>query len=96
MRLFAVFTIMFVCIAAIFHFMFIMFDYAYYNPDSGALIKMTEAFNETLSTKYQNDLWNQTVMLREAFGYGRFGFFASGLIIFAVGVFDDRRSKGGG
>jgi len=74
--------------------MFIMFDYAYYNDDTGVFNMMPSRLNETMNAEYQSQAWNQTVMLREAFGMGRFLVLGIGIICGIISVVDyvsDRR-----
>lgn len=89
MRLvFPLMTIAFVLIALVFHGLFIMYDYAYYNPDSGGLLKVAEVFNETLNDEYRNLTWNQTMMFRQAFGMGRFIVMGLSLLFLVISVLD--------
>jgi len=98
MRGYIVACITLVCLAGIFHMLFIMFDYAYYNPDSGAFIMLPEVMNETMTPEYQNITYNQTIMYREAFGMGRFAVMGLCVVTFFIGIFDTyaiRRNGGG-
>lgn len=88
MRLFAVLTVICLLLFFVFHAIFIVFDYAYYNPDSGAFIKLTETMNETLNPVYRNITYNQSVMFRQAFGIGRFAVLGLCLVFFVIGVVD--------
>jgi len=58
-------------LAGFFHVMFIMYDNMYYNDDSGFFTILPEKMNESMSSDRANDSWNQTIKLREAFGWGR-------------------------
>ena len=88
MRMFAVLAITCLSLFFLFHSIFIMFDYAYYNPDSGALLTLSETMNETLTPAYQNLCWNQSVMFRQAFGVGRFIVLGFCVLFFIVDVAD--------
>ena len=68
---FVVLAIMLALLAGFFHVMFIMFDNAWYSESSGAIPKIADVFNDTLSSDNRNSTWNQTVMFRDAFGIGR-------------------------
>lgn len=96
MRAFALAAITLVILTGFFHIMFIMFDYAYYNPDNGVFTILPEKMNETMNPIYQNITWNQTMMFREAFGVGRFVTLALGVVMFVIGAMDyvvtDRRN----
>ena len=95
MRNFAILTIAFLLLFFIFHGLFITFDYVYYNPDSGALHKLTEVFNETLSNtsyealgnqSYQDICYNQSKMFRQAFNLGRFFVLGLTIVFFVLSV----------
>lgn len=96
MRMYALLTIVFVTTAFVLHMSYIMYDYGFYNPDSGALYEFTDALNETMNTKTQSAAWNNTQMLKEAFGLCRFGTLAVGLTIYVIGVIDEHRKKESG
>ena len=88
MRGFVFVAIIMVTFAFVFHMIFIMFDYAYYHPENGIFNMMPERFNETLNTQYQNSAYNQTVMLRQAFGMGRFLVLGIGVVCGIISVVD--------
>jgi len=96
MRLFAVLAVMMICFAGIFHMMFIMFDYVYYHPDNGVFTLLPERMNETMSANYSNAAWNNTVMLRQAFGVGRFAVLGLAVVFFIVGIADYTTTRKGG
>ena len=88
MKIFAVLSVTCLLLFFVFHVIFIVFDYAYYNPDSGAFIQLTETMNETLNPEYRNITYNQSVMFRQAFGIGRFVILGLCLTFFVIGVVD--------
>ena len=93
---FVVLAIGMVVIAGIFHMLFIMFDYGYNNPDTGAFSRMVEELNETMSPYYRNWMWNNTLMYREFFGIGRFICMALCPILIGVEIFSKRLKPVGG
>ena len=97
MRGYIVACVTLVCLAGIFHMLFIMFDYAYYNPDSGVFIKLPKVMNNTMTPEYQNITHNQSVMFRQAFGMGRFAVIGLCLVTFLIGIFNTYvvRKEGG-
>jgi len=98
MRLFALMAILLITFAALFHMLFIMFDYAYYHPDDGVFTLLPERMNETMNSDYQNSTWNQTIMLRQAFGVGRFITLGLAVTMFVLSAADYvtlGRKKGG-
>lgn len=67
----AVMAILMILLAGFFHMMFIMFDNIYYNPDNGIFHQLPESFNGSLNNSNQHKLYNDTLVFREAFGWGR-------------------------
>ena len=77
------------------HVGFIMFDYGFHNPDSGAFIKLRNVANETISNEtWRNDANSQGNMLRQAFGIGRVICIGLCVLCFIIAVLD-RPSAGG-
>jgi len=61
-----------ILMAGIFHVLFIMFDYAFHDPDEGAFMKLRDVANETIS----NETWKERTLdtsnnLRQFFGIAR-------------------------
>lgn len=68
---FIVFAVIMVVMAGIFHMLFIGFDYAFYNDDSGAFVLLKEASEGNMNEAARNSADNLTGMFRTAFGICR-------------------------
>jgi hypothetical protein len=68
---YAILGVLMILFALIFHMMFIMFDYAFFDPDVGGLTRLREEMNESMLTEQRNQAYNNSVMLRQGFGLGR-------------------------
>jgi len=68
---FVIIAIIMVLIAGILHMVFIGFDYGFHNPDSGMLPQLREKLNDSMLPEYRNKAYNNSQMMREAFGIGR-------------------------
>lgn len=90
---FVVIAVVMVVMAGFLHMMFIMYDYALHNPDSGMLTKLRESMNETLNTEARNRAINQTQMYREGFGWGRVICIGLALVIGPIELFKRPRSE---
>jgi len=72
MKMFVAMAIILVVLAGIFHMLFIMFDYGFFNPDSGAFNLLRENLNNSLNdTLIKPQMQAHFNMYREAFGIGR-------------------------
>lgn len=91
MRIYVVAIIMMVLFTGIFHMLFIMFDYGFHNPDSGAMTQLGEKFNETLSPSMASSRYNNTKMLRQSFGISRFICIGSIPVICVVAILRRQR-----
>ena len=83
---YVVLAILLVCLAGVFHILFIMFDYGFNNPVSGAFTKLQENFNETVENDPNWTGWyddHQNFYL-QFFGIGRFCLIGLALVFFAV------------
>jgi len=83
---YAILAVAFVMLAGTFHMMFIMYDYLYYDNDQGVFNIIADIFNDTMLPEYSANAWNQTQMLYQAFGIGRFVWMGVALLCFAVEV----------
>jgi len=83
---FAVIIVAFVILAGTFHIMFTLFDYFYYDNETGVIPRMADILNNSLDTPTQNNAWNNTLMLRQAFGIGRFLWFGMAIFCTVVAV----------
>lgn len=88
---YAILAIVMVMLAGIFHILFIMFDYGYNNPDTGAFTRLESMMNETLTGDYQQSAFDNNNMMRQFFGIGRFIILAICAIAFVVGVLGTRQ-----
>lgn len=71
------------------HVSFIMFDYAFHNPDSGAFIKLRNVANNTIdNTSWRDNTNDQGNMLRDAFGIGRVICIGLCVLCFIIAVLD--------
>lgn len=90
---FLVAAIILVLLAGTFHVLFIVYDYAYNNPDSGGFILAQEALNDSLNPYYRNWVNNRTIMMRQFFGIGRVILLALCIVMFVAEVFTRAISK---
>jgi len=94
---FVVLAIFMVLFFGVFHMVFIVFDYAYNDPDAGAFSLLQDSFNETVEDTDRQDWYNdhQNFYL-EFFGIARFGFLALAIIFFiaaAVSKYNEGSSE---
>ena len=85
-RTFLVFGVMMVMFAGIFHIMFIMYDYGFNNPDSGAFTQLRERLNESMNGSWQTDAYNKSVQLQQFFGIGRVICIGLAPVMFVIAV----------
>ena len=93
MKGFVVVIILMVVMAGIFHMLFIGFDYAFHNPDSGVFVKLGEAANKTMNQAARDKAENTSNMLRNAFGLARV--ICVGLIPVAAIIYATQKPRGG-
>jgi len=72
----------------IFHALFVMFDYAYNNPDSGAFTQLRDRFNDTMTTEYRDAAYNRSQTYLQFFSLGRFVFLGTCLGCFVIAALD--------
>jgi hypothetical protein len=65
-----------------------MFDYAYFHPDNGVFPQLSSTMNETMSNEYQNSSYNNSMMLKQAFGVGRFVVLGLSIVFFILSIVD--------
>lgn len=68
---FAIIAIVMIVLAGFFHVMFVIMDYGYNNPETGAFRRVQNALNDTLSDSYASWVNNGTMKMRQFFGIGR-------------------------
>ena len=83
----AVVGIVIVLIAGMLHIMFIMFDYAYNDPDDGAFVKLRDSLNGSMNWEMRNKSYNNSRMVVQMFGIGRVAVLAVACVCFAIEVF---------
>jgi len=91
---YAVLAIVMVCIAGMCHMMFIMFDYGFFDTESGGLHKLQETLNNSLNDQYRNSTYNTTIMLKNGFGWGRVICIGLAPVLFAVEAFNRSKIEG--
>lgn len=88
-KLFMVLAVLFALIGFTLHISFIMYDYAFHNPSSGAFVKLRDIANETIVNETWRDNTNaQADMLRQAFGIGRVVCMGLCILLFVIAVLD--------
>ena len=92
---FAILAVTMAIMAGVFHMMFIMYDYAFFNHEDGAFIQIGEKLNDTLRPEYRNQIYNQTQLEIWFFGVGRVACIAFCGIFFVVEVVTRRQAAGG-
>ena len=97
-RKFVIMVVIMATLTGVMHMLFIMFDYAFHNPTSGAMPAISDAFNDSglLRPEYQNDSINQTRMFRDGFGIGRFVCIGLIPVCSIIIILTDKRSASGG
>lgn len=90
---YAIIIVAFVILFGTFHIMFTMFDYFYYDDNVGFIPRMTDILNESLDAQSQSNAWNNTLMLRQAFGIARFVWAGMAIVTTAVAIVMDRRES---
>jgi len=76
--------------AGLFHILFVMFDYSFNNPDTGAFTRLGEIANESLTGDHRTQYNDNSVMLGQFFGLGRIILIGVCLIFLAVGALDSK------
>lgn len=87
MNKFFILAVIMVLLAGIFHMVFIVFDYGFHNSESGAFNLLRENLNNSMDSDWRNKTYNNSLMLREAFGYGRVICIILCPACFVIGVF---------
>lgn len=90
---FVIAAVVMIVMAGIFHMMFIMFDYGFHDPDAGFVPKLSERINETVDSNTQSRMNNQSIMIREAFGYCRVICIGLCIVFFIAEAVTGRRSR---
>lgn len=72
----------------IFHGLFVMFDYAYNNPDSGAFTLLREQFNETMNAEQRDIAYDRSQLYMDFFSLGRVAFLATCIGCFVIAALD--------
>lgn len=90
-KAFLVLAVLMVIFAGIFHIMFIMFDYAFHNDDSGAFSQLSDRLNETMNPTWQNLSYNNSKRLTQFFGLGRIICIGLAPAMFIIAVVSNKR-----
>ena len=88
---YVIYGIVLVMLVGVFHILFIAFDYGFNNPDTGAMTRIKEISNETLTGDYRDSANDNYAMLTQFFGIGRFAILVIGIIGFVVCVLAGRK-----
>lgn len=89
---FAILGVAMVLLFIVFHFLFIMFDFAYNNPDNGAFTLMDDKIAPHM-LQAPSGYTNKPAELAQFFGLGRFIVLAMIIICFIAEVLSRRRSS---
>ena len=84
---FALIAVTLVLFVFIFHSLFVLFDYGFNNPDSGAFTMLEEKLEDRMPMSYRN----KNDELIQFFGVGRFVVLAVALACFALEIIDRKR-----
>lgn len=87
----AVVGVAFVLIAGLLHILFVMYDYAYNDPNDGAFIKLRESLNGSMNWEMRNKTYNNSRVVVQMFGIGRFLILAMAVVCFAIEAFSRQR-----
>jgi len=90
---FAIVGIAMVLLFVVFHFLFIMIDYGYNNPDSGAFSLIDDKLQPYMD-KAPSEYKNKPAELLQFFGLGRFVILAMILVCFAAEAFTRSKVEG--
>ena len=93
---FAVIAVVMVVMAGVFHMMFIMFDYGFFNPDTGGFVQLSDKLNESMLPEYRNQAYNQSQLFKWFFGMGRVICIVLCPVFGMVELFVSKRQVGGG
>lgn len=91
---FVILAVVMVLMAGVLHMVFIGFDYAFFNPDSGGLLQLSDKLNDSLNVETRNRAWNQSQMFRQGFGIGRVICLALVPVLVGIEVFSKPRIQG--
>ena len=90
---FPISSLVLICIAGILLFLFIMFNYAYNDPDIGMTSKLNESAQKTL-TGDRLTSWNHNLaQMKEGFGISSALCFLLAIIFFLADLFGERREE---
>lgn len=89
--------IVILCVMAfMFHWLFIMFDYAFHDPDQGGFNKLRDAGNDSIKNDFfKNQTNNQSNFLREFFGYARVICIGVIFLVAGIAILEGRKPQGG-
>ena len=84
---FAIIAIILVLFVLIFHSLFVLYDYGFNNPDSGAFTMLEDKLEDRMPESYRD----KNEELLQFFGVGRFIVLAIALACFALEIIDRKR-----
>ena len=71
MNKFAVAAVVCVLFAGMFHMIFIMFDYAFWDDEDGAFYKLSDKLNDSMDDTHRQTAFEQGQMFKQGFGICR-------------------------
>ena len=87
---FPISSLIFICISGIMLFLFVMFNYAFFDPSVGVVPNLNVSANQTMSGGILSTWHNQTAMLRDGFGISSCLCFVIGVVIYIADLFGRR------
>ena len=95
MNKFAVAAITCALMFGLFHVIFIMWDYALWHDEDGALYRLSDKLNDSLDATHQQDAFEQGQMFKQGFGICRVILLGM-TILFFIGYALNRNDVQGG
>ena len=90
---FPISSLVLICISGILLFLFVMFNYAFNDPDVGMNSKLNESAQKTLTGDRLTNYNHQLAQLKEGFGISSVLCFLVGIIIFLANLFGGRKEE---
>jgi len=94
MNKFAMAAIICVLMAGLFHMIFIMYDYAFWDDEDGAFFKLSDKLNESMDVAHQQAAYDQGVMFRQGFGICRVLCIGMCIVFFVAAALNRQQGQG--
>ena len=90
---FPISSLIFICLAGVMLFLFIMFNYAFNDPDVGMTSKLNESAHKTLTGDRLTRWDSQLAQMKDGFGISSALCFLIGVVLFLADLFGHKREE---